>query len=404
MNIIRVGLLGKPNSGKSTFFAAATGNDVKMADYPFTTIEPNVGITYVSFPCVCKELNVKDNPRNSICIDGIRFVPIELWDVAGLVPGAWQGRGLGNKFLDDLRQADVLIHIVDVSGRYDAEGKDLGKPGLWDPMNDISFLEEEIQRWFWQILKRNWKRFSSKVEIEKKDFTKSLQLILSGLNITRDHIKIAIQSEDFDIEHPSRWSDFDLFRFAGVLRKISKPIVIVANKIDIPIAEENYKRLLQNNINAIPASALAELFLTRLAQKKVIKYVRGQNYFEIIDQNELSERDQKILDKISELLKKWGSTGVQSAINTAVFDIKKMIAVFPVEDENKYTDKKGNVLPDVFLVPHGTTAKQFAGIIHSDLAKNFIYAIDARTKRRLAADYVLRHRDIIKIYAAARRK
>ncbi len=404
LEMIRCGLLGKPNSGKSTFFSAATGKEVKIADYPFTTIEPNVGIGYVTLECVCKEFGVKDSPRNSVCVDGIRYAPIEIWDVAGLVPGAWQGRGLGNKFLDDLRQADILIHIVDASGRYDADGKDLGRPGMWDPIKDIRFLEEEIKRWFWQILKRNWERFARRIEVERKELPEALAVMLSGLKIRRHHVEAALRDTDLDPEKPTSWSDEDLLRFAGALRKASKPIVVVANKIDIPIAEENYERMRKAGIDVIPASALAELALIRYAEKGIIKYVRGAPDFEILREDTLSPREKILLEKIRELMRKWKSTGVQNAINHAVFNIGKMIAVFPVEDENKLTDHKGNVFPDVFLVPKGTTAKEFARKIHSELAETFIYALDVRTKRKLPADYELKHRDVIKIFAAARKK
>ncbi|MCR8433194.1 MAG: redox-regulated ATPase YchF [Crenarchaeota archaeon] len=402
--MIRIGLLGKPNSGKSTFFSAATGRDVKIADYPFTTINPNVGIAYASIDCVCKEFGVKDTPRNSVCINGIRFIPVELWDVAGLVPGAWQGRGLGNQFLDDLRQADVLIHVVDASGRYDAEGKDLGRPGIHDPIEDIRFLEQEIQRWFWQILKRNWDKFARKVEVEKKDLASSLATLLSGLNISKEHVEKAIQLLSLNAEKPSTWSDDDLLKFAGVLREVSKPIVIVANKLDVPASEENLKRLQELNIDVVPASALAELILVKLSERGVIKYIRGGSSFEVVNPNQISDRERKLLEKIQEFLDKWGSTGIQKAMNHAVFNVKKMIAVYPVEDENKLTDRKGNILPDVFLVPKGTTALNLAEKIHSDLAKNFIYALDVRTKTKLPADYELKHRDVIKIYAAAKKK
>ena len=111
-----VGVVGKPNVGKSTFFSAATLAHVAIANYPFTTIKPNRGMGYVRTPCVCQEFNVTDTPGNSTCINRIRLVPVELVDCAGLVPGAWQGRGLGNQFLDEIRQADALIHIVDAVG------------------------------------------------------------------------------------------------------------------------------------------------------------------------------------------------------------------------------------------------------------------------------------------------
>ena len=401
--MIRCGLLGKPNSGKSTFFSAATGKEVKIADYPFTTIEPNVGVGYATFSCVCREFGVRDNPRNSICVDGVRYAPIEIWDVAGLVPGAWQGRGLGNQFLDDLRQADVLLHIVDASGRYDSEGKDLGRPGSWDPIEDIKFLEEEIKRWFWQILRKNWTKFARKVEVERKNIVSSLAELLSGLNIRREHIRVALSEVDLDVDHPTRWSDDDLYLLAGVLRKVSKPIVIVANKIDISVSEENYRRMKEIGIDVVPASALAELALIRFAERGIIRYIRGAASFEVLREDKISSREKMLLEKIAELMEKWGSTGVQRAINHVVFDVGKMIAVFPVEDENKLTDRKGNVLPDVFLVSKGTTAKEFAGKIHSDLERTFIYALDCRTKKKLSADYELEHRDVIKIFAAARK-
>lgn len=398
-----IGLVGKPNSGKTTFFNAATAGSAKVADYPFTTIEPNMGMAFATQKCVCVEFGVSDNPRNSLCIDGIRHIPVKMIDVAGLVPDAWKGRGLGNKFLDDLRQADVLIHVVDASGSHDADGRPLGKPGLWDPIEDIKFLEEEIARWFYQILKRDWDRWARRVQTERYDFFSALSERLSGLSIRIEHVKKAVREEDLDPEKPIQWSDDDLYRFAKKLREVSKPILVVANKIDIPKAEENYYRLREMGVDTIPASALAEWALVQFAEKEIIRYVRGSNHFEILHPEKLSEREKKLLERIETLLDKWGSTGVQNAINRAVFDIGDMITVYPVEDASKLSDKKGNVLPDVFLVKKGTTAREFAALIHSDLAKTFLYAIDVRTKKKLSEDYVLQDRDVIKIVAAGAR-
>ncbi len=399
-----IGVVGKPNAGKTTFFNAATAQDAKVADYPFTTIDPNVGVAYASIPCVCREFGVKDNPQNSYCEDGIRFIPVKMIDVAGLVPGAWQGRGMGNQFLDHLRQADVLIHVVDASGSFDAEGKPLGKPGSWDPIKDIEFLEEEIARWMFQILKRNWDRYVRRVEVEKGDLVEALAEKLSGLSITYHHIQRAIDELGLNADRPTQWSDEELYNFSKKLREISKPILIVANKIDIPVAEENYKRIKDLGYPVVPASAIAELALIRYKEKGIVSYVRGSNTFEILKPDALDDKAKRLFSAIRELLSKWGSTGVQEAINKAVFELGDMIAVYPVEDVNKLTDKKGNVLPDVFLVKRGTTAREFAAKIHTDLAKTFLYAIDARTKRKLGEDHVLNHRDVIKIVAAARRK
>ena len=398
-----IGIVGKPNSGKTTFFNAATASEAKVADYPFTTIEPNVGMAFATQLCVCKEFGVKDNPRNSLCIDGIRHIPVKIIDVAGLVPDAWRGRGLGNKFLDDLRQANVLLHIVDASGSFDADGRPLGKPGMWDPLKDIKFLEEEIARWFFQILKRDWEKWARRIEVEKLDTAEILAERLSGLGIKSLHIRRVIEDLDLNPEKPRSWGDEDLFSFAKRLREISKPIVIVANKIDIPIAEENYERMREAGIDAVPASALAELALIKYTEKGIIKYVRGSDHFEILKPNVLSDRERKLFAKIEELLDKWKGTGVQKAINKAVFEVGQMIAVYPVEDPSKLSDKKGNVLPDVFLVKRGTTVKEFAALIHTDLAKTFLYAIDVRTKKKLSEDYVLKDRDVIKIVAAGAR-
>src|SRR3989344_2853460 len=129
-----IGLVGKPSVGKSTFFKASTLVDVAIASYPFTTIKPNRGVGYVKVDCIDKEFGLKCQPNHGFCINGIRFVPVELMDVAGLVPGASEGRGLGNRFLDDLRQADAFIHIVDISGTTDAEGKQTKD---YNPCNDV---------------------------------------------------------------------------------------------------------------------------------------------------------------------------------------------------------------------------------------------------------------------------
>ena len=112
--MLSVALAGKPNAGKSTFYRAATMADVDVANYPFTTIDPNRGVTHVRTRCPC--LDLEERCGNDECHDGKRYVPIELLDVAGLVPGAHEGKGLGNQFLDALSNADVVLHVVDALG------------------------------------------------------------------------------------------------------------------------------------------------------------------------------------------------------------------------------------------------------------------------------------------------
>jgi len=382
---IQIGLVGKPSSGKSSFFKAATMIDVPIAPYPFTTIEPNVGIAYVVKDCVCREFNVKCNPKNSICVKGKRYIPIKLWDVAGLVPGAHEGRGLGNKFLDDLRQAECLIHIVDASGRTDAEGKETIR---YDPCNDVRFLTEEIDLWFAGIIEKALEKFKRISKFSKADLTEILTKQLTGLGVKKEEIKEILERVGIE----------DIRTFATELRKISKPMIIAANKIDIPEAEENLKKLKEEfpDLTIIPTSAAAEIALKTASKKGLIEY--DGSSFKIKDEEKLTEEQKEGLKLIEErVLKKYGSTGVQECLNRAVFDILDYIVVYPVANAEKLTDGKGNVLPDAFLVKKGTTLKEFAFIIHSDIGERFIGGLDVRTKKKLGADYVLKDGDVVEI-------
>ena len=139
---------------------------------------------YVRTQCVCKEFSVEDNPVNSVCLDGVRLIPVELVDTAGLVPDAWQGRGLGNQFLDEIMRADALIHVVDASGSTDLEGRVL-KPGTHDPCEDVRFLEREMTMWFAQILKRDWQRIARTVDSGSTDLQSLLEERLSGLSVKK---------------------------------------------------------------------------------------------------------------------------------------------------------------------------------------------------------------------------
>ena len=396
------GIVGPPNVGKSTFFAAATLVDVKIASYPFTTIEPNVGVGYVKIKCVCKEFNVKDNPRNSVCIEGYRFVPVTLIDVAGLVPGAWKGRGLGNQFLDHVRRASVLLLVVDASGSTDAEGRKV-KPGTHDPREDVKFLEKELDMWIYQMLKKDWDKVVRLVEVAKRDVREVLFNRLSGLGIKVEDIAEALRESDLEVKRIGQWTDEDITNFIRNLRGIAKPEIIVANKADLPQAEDNISLLkdeYEPKYKVIPTSAEAELALRKAAKAKLIKYIPGEKEFEIVNRDKLNERQRRALEYIREnVLEKWGSTGVQDAINTAFLEVLGMVVVFPVEDENKLTDHKGNVLPDAFLMPRGSKIIDLARKIHSELAEKFVSAIDVRTKRRLGGEYILKNRDVIKIIA-----
>ncbi len=398
-----LGIVGKPNVGKSTFFSAATLAPAEIASYPFTTIKPNRGVGYVRTPCVHEEFGVKDNPVNSLCLDGVRLIPVEFIDCAGLVPGAWQGRGLGNQFLDEIRKADALIHIVDVSGGTDAEGR-ICKIGEHDPLEDVKFLENEITMWMANILKKDWPKIARTAEAEAKDLLSMLEERLSGLAIKRHHIFEAVRRTGLNAEKPVSWSEEEFLKFVDTLRQIAKPMLIAANKIDMPNAEENLERLKKSNYIVVPCCAEAELALRRAAEKQLINYRPGDCNFQVLHPEKLTESQAKALETIREkILLKYGSTGVQDAVNMAFFKLLGMITVYPVEDLEHLSDHNGRVLPDAYLVPYGTTARQLAYIIHTELGESFIYAVEAREKKRVGEDYILKDRDVISIISAKKR-
>jgi len=399
------GLVGKTNVGKSTFFAAATLAVVEIGNRPFVTLEPSVGVAYVRRRCVHVELGLpKCEPRQGFCLDGWRFIPVKLADIPGLIPGAHEGKGLGNQFLDAIRRADATILVVDAAGATDAAGNPV-PPGSYDPVEEVRWLEREIEEWMYGVVSRDWDRFAMRVSTTGENPLEALTQRLSGFSVTRSHVERALRGAGLENKPLNKWSRDDLRLFIHHLR-LSKPLVIAANKADIPEAEDNIKRL-RNELSypVVPTSAASELALRKAAKAGLIRYIPGDPDFEILDEERLTRQQLRALEYIREhVLKKWGSTGVQQAINTTFLDALGLIVVYPVEDATHFTDGKGRILPDAYLVPRGTTARELAYMIHTDLGKTFLYAVNAKTKQRIGEDYVLEDNDVVKIVAAAARK
>lgn len=403
---ILLGVVGKTNVGKSTFFSAATEVDVPIENRPFVTIDPSVGVAYVKRVCPHVELGLTGcNASNSICRLGWRFIPVKIIDVAGLVPGAHEGRGLGNKFLDHLRRADALLLVVDASGSTDEEGRPV-KPGSYDPVLEVKQMVFEIEEWMFNIVARDWDKLARYIDTSGAvDVPGALAQRLSGLSILRNHVIRALETTGLESKRLTSWGRGDLRFFVSELRRIAKPIIIVANKADVPLAEDNVRKLREEfkGTPVVPTSSLAELMLRRAAAKNIIEYTPGDRDFKVVGS---PSRDlAKALEMIRELvLRKWGSTGVQEALNEAVFNSLDNIVVYPVEDHVKLTDKQGRVLPDAFIMPRGSTARDLAYRIHTDLGETFLYAINAKTKQRVGESYKLNDGDVIKIVASAARK
>jgi hypothetical protein len=391
-----IGVVGKANVGKSTFFKALTLADILIANYPFATIDPNKGFGHVRVDCAEKHFNVKCNPKFGYCLSGIRFVPVEVIDVAGLVPGAHEGKGMGNQFLDDLRQANALIHIVDIAGSTNEKGESV-EVGSYDPAFDIKFLEVELDMWYLSILKKGWERLARQMQQEKSEIVRILGKQLSGLNVTEEMVDDAVKKLELNTEKPVEWTSEDLLHLAQDLRKKTKPMIIAANKIDLPGAVENFERICKEfpEYMIIPCSAESELALKEAAKKEIIKYIPGSSSFEII--GKVSSRQEKALTFIKEnILNKFKTTGVQPALDDSIFKLLNYIAIFP-GGMNKLEDQHGNILVDCFLLPSGSTALDFAYRLHSDFGDNFIRAIDVKTKRTIGKDHVLKNEDVIEI-------
>ena len=390
-----VGIVGAPNKGKSTLFSALTMIDVKIADYPFTTIKPNVGTTYVTKECVDRELSVRCNARNSTCADGTRMIPVEVIDVAGLVEGAHQGRGMGNQFLNDISSADALIVVVDASGRTDTAGNPCGD---CDPSADVEMVENELSEWLSGIVSKHMPALS-----RSKDAVEALSGVLTGLRISKGVIEKSISDCGLTPSNIN-WTADDSRRFSAALLRRAKPVLVAANKADIPGSEGKIDRLRARfgSKNVIPCSAAVELAMRKAQKQGIIEYDAAKGTASVVRQD-ITDEQKIALKYMMEFVREHG-TGIQQMINRIYFDILQNIVVYPVEDENKYTDHFGNVLPDAILLPRGSTAHDLAAAIHTDLAERMLYAVDARTKKRLAKDYVLKDNDVVKIVSAAKPK
>ena len=392
--MLSIALAGKPNAGKSTFYKAATMADVDVGNYPFTTIDPNRGVTHARTQCPCLD---RDQPCGSDnCEDGKRYVPVELLDVAGLVPGAHEGRGLGNQFLDELTNADVILNIVDASGATDPEGEPV-EVGTHDPLEEVDFIKEEMNLWLAGILDRNWESVQRKSRSPDFDIDDALADLLTGFGATEAEVAASLRELEYPAD-PIAWSDEHREALARDVRARTKPIVLVANKIDIA-PRENIDRLQETDRPVVACTADGELALRNGAEASVVDYDPGDADFQIT--GDISEQQRAGLDQIREVTDEYSGTGVQQAINTAVYDVLEQITVYPVQNESKWTDGTGTMLPDAFLLDPASTPENLAYAVHSDIGDGYLHAVDARSDRRIGVDHELSEGDVIKIVSTA---
>ena len=396
---MQIGLLGKANVGKSTFFSSATETIAQSGNFPFTTIEPNVGVCYLKITCECK--NLENRCGNDLCHDGTRFIPVKLIDVAGLVPGAHEGKGLGNQFLTDAMKADALIHVVDISGSTDIQGQPVNV-GTHDPLEDIKFVEEEFDLWFKEILDREWPKLVKEIDQKRAKITDGIARRFTGLGISESQVDQVLISMSLKTKKPQDWSENDIMVFLKTLRKNAKPLLIAANKADL-CDDLKILEKISENFKVITSSAETELLLKKATKAELINYVPGDDSFSGKENTQLSEQQNNALHLAKNVLTKIQTTGIQQILNSIIFDVLDMIVVYPVEDETKLMNKQGQVLPDARLLKKGSTAKELAFTIHQDIGNGFLHAIDAKLKQRIGADHELKNGDIIKIVSTLSR-
>ncbi|KAK4172383.1 P-loop containing nucleoside triphosphate hydrolase protein [Triangularia setosa] len=381
-----IGLVGKPSAGKSSTLNSLTDASSKVGNFPFTTIDPQRAIGYLQIDCACTRYNLTDKckPNYGSCVNGRRSVPIELLDVAGLVPGAHEGKGLGNKFLDDLRHADALIHVVDASGTTDAEGK---VTRGYDPSVDIAWLRSEIVAWIRGNLMTKWGSIKRRHIAVKATAVETLQNQFSGYGSTS--AVVARTLDKLGLKEPlEEWSDETIDRVVNAFTDEKFPTVIALNKIDHPDADKNIAKIAkQQDPNSIVlCSAISEIFLRKMAKQGYIRYTEGSEFVDTRedliadgdpDGGGLKELDEKNKNRIENLkdmvLYRFGSTGVVHVLTKAA-EILGLVPVFPVRNIATFgaggvgegTGSNKGVFRDCVLVKKGSTVGDVARKVMGD--------------------------------------
>lgn len=296
-------------------------------------------------------------------------MPVELLDVAGLVPGASTGRGLGNKFLNDLRAADVLIHVVDASGTVDADGKETRG---YDPSQDIAWLRQEVVNWVLGNLMEKWTSIKRRHVATKAAPADTLQAQFSGYGSTP-----ALTARCLDKLHLGpldEWSDETVTLVVETFVDEKFPCVIAVNKIDHPDADKNIAKIAKmcdpNSI--VLCSAISEIFIRKLAKQGFVKYTQGSEFVDTREDlveagdptgGDLKTMDDKLKNRVENLrdlvLFRYGSTGVNKLLTRAA-ELLGLVPVFPVRNINSYSsgERETGVFRDCVLVKRGSTVGQ----------------------------------------------
>ncbi|MEM4511280.1 MAG: YchF-related putative GTPase [Nanopusillaceae archaeon] len=391
--MVVIGIVGKPNVGKSTFFRSVTLLPVKISNYPFTTVQPYVGTGYLVIDCIESYFKVRCNPRSGTCRKGKRYIPIEIIDIPGLVEEAHKGKGLGNKFLDVIRNVDVLLNIIDIAGTTDENGKPVPE-GSYNPLKDFVWVENEIDTWFFYKIKNNICKIYRKYGNDDKKLKEKILILFSSFKIKKEIVTYVMDKFNKSLEEIIKDNE-TLFSFCKEIRKLGKPMIYIANKIDLEYGKRYYKKALEEYSDKviIPTSAYVELGLRIMDMEGKIEYIPEED-IEI----KINDPQVEVFVEYAKhsVIDKFGSTGVQEALNTAIFNALGYIAVWPVATED-LKDTKGRILPDVILLPPGSKVRDLAMKLHTDLYNKMILAKELKSGKILKKEDLLEHNDVINI-------
>ncbi|KAA8909997.1 hypothetical protein TRICI_004279 [Trichomonascus ciferrii] len=365
-----IGIVGKPSSGKSTTLNSLTDASAKVGSFPFTTIDPNKATGYLQVDCACSRYGKEDSckPNYGWCKNGRRSVPIMLLDVAGLVPGAHEGKGLGNKFLDDLRHADALIHVVDVSGTTDAEGK---ATRGYDPLADIDWLQDEIFQWVAGNLRDKWGSIKRRHTATKATTVETLQNQFSGYGSTQDLVARALSK--VSLPPLDQWTDEDLNTAVRAFTAEKFPTVLALNKMDHPDADKNVSKIIKKypSSKTVLQSAISEVFIRKLAKQGYVQYEEGTEFLdtkEDLPDSDLKPLDEKLKERVENVrdlvLYRFGSTGVVQVLQAAA-ELLDLVPVYPVRNIHNFGGAQ--VFRDCVLLKRGSTVGQACRKIMGDV-------------------------------------
>ena len=382
MSSIKIGIAGKPNAGKSTLFSAITGTMVAIGNYAFTTTQPNDGIGFMDTVCPHLELGKPCNPRRGRCENGTRFIPVEMVDVPGLIEGSSEGKGMGNMFMDALRDTTAIINLLDPV----SEEKRILSPE--ELIHDAESTENEIIRWFTSRFSSDWEKFSRKLSQSHITLEEALLQKAAFFNLKQRDIREILQRHHFT-EDITKWGEDEKREFSSIVMSEIRPIIRVLNKGDLI---ENRNQYVDRGFVII--SSDYELSIERAFNAGLIEGIK-----DIRPKEKANQKQKEAIQKMDTDYKSGSLSRIFDVLTDIIRKNLRKIVVYPVYDETKWCDKDGNVLPDAIIMSQGQTAEDLAYEVHTDIGEGFIRAINGRTKMILGRNYELKDSDVIRIIA-----